>query len=65
MCKKINIIRQKLFLPIISDIDNVCNKAIPADIEKTIEIVAGVAKKYRAVGRSENTGGSSILEGIF
>ena len=35
-----NMLLQKLVLPIISDIDNVCNRAIPADIEKTIEIVA-------------------------
>jgi hypothetical protein len=36
-----NMLLQKLFLAIISDIDNVCNRAISTDIEKTIEIVAG------------------------
>ena len=40
VCKKMNMLLQKLFLPIISDIDNVCNRAIPVDIEKTIEVVA-------------------------
>ena len=58
-----NMLLQKLFLPIISDIDNVCNRAIPADIEKTIEIVAA---RKEILGRKKvwkSGGGSSNFEG--